>query len=82
MKAYQGLALLRAAVQDDTQVGGFQSPLRYRLSGKLPIIRRSGWSWRCVYGFHFCFFRLKGGKMRPKRIYLGGKQKKNSSDYH
>lgn len=33
-KAPPGLALLNAAVQDGTQVGGFQGPLRYRLPRK------------------------------------------------
>ena len=70
MKKLQGLALLGAAVRVSTQVAGFLGPFRYRFTRKLCILRGRGWSWRCVYGFNFCFFRLQGGKMRPKRIYL------------
>lgn len=76
VKAQWGLALLQAAVLSDAQVGGFWSPLRYRLTRKFSIVRRRRWSWRYVYGFNFCFFRLKRGKTRPKRIHLGGKQDK------
>lgn len=76
-KAHPGLALLSAAVQDGTQVGGFQGPLRYRLPRKFRILRGKGWSWRCVNGFNFCFFRLKEKEEEekgPQNIYLAGKQ--------
>lgn len=37
-----GLALLRAAVQDDAHVGGFLGPLRYRFAGKFHVLRGRG----------------------------------------
>ena len=81
-KRHRGLALLRAAVREGTQVGGPLSPLRYRFTGQLCILRQRGWSWRHVDGFHFCWFRLKGRKMRPKGIYYGWKAEKDISEYH
>lgn len=68
--------MLRAAVLDDAHVGGFRGPLGYRFTRKFHVLKGGGWSWRCVYGFNFCFFGLKGGKMRCKMIYLAVKQKK------
>lgn len=84
MKAHPGLAWLRAAVQDDTQVGGFQGPLRYRLAGKLLILRGRGWSWRHVYGFNFCFFKLKGEKKKKRHPegFTWQESIKNGSEYH
>lgn len=76
MKVHWRLALFRAAVEDDAQVSGFQGPLRYRLTRKFCILRGRERSRRCAYRFNSCLFRLKGGKTRPKRIYLAGKHTK------